>query len=60
MIYFALFVLRYVARPTATNDSDWGKIPAFVSQVTKLGPLLFCVMINDLSVVGISLYGWPK
>ena len=30
--------------------SDWGKIPSGVPQGTKLGPWLFLLMIDDLSV----------
>ena len=31
---------------------EWGKIPAGVPQGAKLGPWLFCIMINNLSVKG--------
>ncbi len=37
--------------------SEWGKIPAGVPQGAKLGPWLFCIMINDLSVKDVN-YLW--
>ena len=30
--------------------SEWGPVPARVPQVTKLGPWLFLLMINDVKV----------
>jgi hypothetical protein len=34
--------------------SEWGKVPAGLPQCTKLGPWLFCIMINDLSVKDVN------
>ena len=36
--------------------SEWGAVPAGVNQVTKLGPWLFIIMINELDVPGTDLW----
>ena len=36
--------------------SEWRAVPAGVPQVTKVGPWLFLIIINDLSVTNTSIW----